>query len=149
MVIFIYLIMQSKDMKYKFIDEITSDVMFEAYGSDLKELFENSAEALFKIICKIEKVKATKEEIVEIKADNLKDLMFDWLQQLIALVDIKNMFFSKFKILEINENHLKAKIYGEEIKPETGETVVKAVTNHKYELKKEGNKYKVRVIVDI
>ena len=46
-----------KMQKYKFLDDITSDVMFEAYGKDLKELFENAAEALFSVICKIKKVK--------------------------------------------------------------------------------------------
>ena len=36
-------------MKYKFIDSLTSDVMFEAYGKTFKELFENAALALFSI----------------------------------------------------------------------------------------------------
>jgi SHS2 domain-containing protein len=29
-------------MKYKQIEDLTSDVLFEAYGKDLKEVFENS-----------------------------------------------------------------------------------------------------------
>ena len=28
--------------KFKIIDDLTSDVLFEAYGKDMKELFENS-----------------------------------------------------------------------------------------------------------
>ena len=36
--------------KYKFIEGLTSDVMFEAYGKDLKELFSNAAEAMFSVI---------------------------------------------------------------------------------------------------
>ena len=47
--------------KYKFIDDLTSDVLFEAYGKDLKELYANAAEAMFSIICQTEKVEAKKE----------------------------------------------------------------------------------------
>ena len=45
-------------MKYKFVEDLTSDVMYEAYGKDLKELFENAALALLSVICKIDKVKS-------------------------------------------------------------------------------------------
>ena len=136
-------------MKFKFIEDLTSDVMFEAYGNDLKELFENSATALFNVICKIDKVKTIKSLNVEIEGDNLKELLINWLQELIALVDIKEMFFSKFEILEVSEKRLKAKIYGEKISPEKGETVVKAVTYHNFKLEKNKKGYLVRVVFDI
>ncbi len=135
--------------KYKFLDDITSDVMFEAYGKDLKELFQNSAEALFSVICKIKKVKAKEKEEFLIKADKLDNLMLNWLQGLIAIVDTEQKFFSKFEIEEVDEKHVKAKLYGEPIKPELGETVVKAVTMYKYKLEKTSKGYKVRVSLDI
>ncbi|MDD5177884.1 MAG: archease [Candidatus Nanoarchaeia archaeon] len=136
-------------MNYKIVDDLTSDVMFESEGETLEELFENSAKALFSIMCKINKVKARNSMKVEIKAENLEELMFKWLQKLIATVDIEEMFFSKFKIEEISEKKLKAKIYGQGIKPELGETVVKAVTNYKFKVWKEKNKYFARVALDI
>jgi SHS2 domain-containing protein len=136
-------------MKYKFIDDITSDVMFEAYGKDLKELFQNAAEALFSVICKIKQVKPKEGEEFEIKAESLEDLMINWLQALIAIVDTEQKFFSKYIIEEIDETHLKAKLKGEPIKPELGETVVKAVTMYKYKLEKTNKGYKVTVSLDI
>ena len=135
--------------KYKFLDDITSDVMFEAYGKDLKELFQNAAEALFSVICKIKQVKPKEREEFQIKANKLEDLMLNWLQALIAIVDTEQKFFSKFEIEEIDETHLKAKLKGEPIKPELGETVVKAVTMYKYKLEKTDKGYKVRVSLDI
>jgi len=42
--------------KYKIIDDLKSDVMFEAFGKNLKELFENAAEALFSIICDVSSI---------------------------------------------------------------------------------------------
>lgn len=136
-------------MKYKFLDDITSDVMFEAYGKDLKELFQNAAEALFSVICKIKKVKAKEKEEFVIKAKNLEELMINWLQGLIAIVDTEQKFFSKFEIEEVDKEHVKAKLYGEPIKPELGETVVKAVTMYKYKLEETSKGYKVRVSLDI
>ncbi len=135
--------------KYKFLDNITSDVMFEAYGKDLKELFQNAAQALLSVICKIKQVKPKETEEFQIKANNLEDLMINWLQGLIAIVDTEQKFFSKIEIKEIDETHLKAKLKGEPIKPELGETVVKAVTMYKYKLEKTDKGYKVRVSLDI
>ena len=136
-------------MKYKFIDEIKSDVLYEAYGKDLKELFENAAEAMFTIICQIEKVKDEKSVDIEVQGKNLRETMWNWLSELIATVDIEHMFFSKFDIIEISETHVKAKIYGEEALPEKGETVVKSLTNYKFDVEKKSKSYKAIISLDI
>lgn len=136
-------------MRYKIIDKVTSDIMFEAYGNKPKQLFENAAEALFSIICDIKKVKPIKTKKVSTKSTNLQNLMFSWLQELIALVDIEEMFFSKFKIENINDKQLTATIYGESISPEKGNIVVKSVTNYNYKLEKTNKGYKVTVVLDI
>ena len=75
--------------------------------------------------------------------------MINWLQELIGLVDTDGIFFSRFHILEIDDKHLKAKLYGEGIRPELGETVVKAVTYYKYRFEKTGKGYAARVSLDI
>ncbi|MBW2989367.1 archease [Candidatus Woesearchaeota archaeon] len=136
-------------MKYKFIDKIRSDVMFEAYGKSLKELFQNAAEALFSVMCDIKKVKPKEKEEFQVKAASIEDLMLNWLQALIAIVDTEEKFFSRFSIEEIDETHLKAALYGEPIRPELGETVVKAVTMYRYKLEKDDKGYKATVSLDI
>jgi SHS2 domain-containing protein len=136
-------------MKYKFIDIITSDVLYEAYGKSLKELFENSAEALASIQCKIAEVEAKEPRLIELKADSLDELMIAWLQQIIASVDTEEMFFSKFDVQDISEKKLKAEIWGESISPEKGGTVVKAVTYYKFKLEKIKDKFKATISLDI
>jgi len=138
-----------KEMKFKIIEDLTSDVMFEAYGKNLKELFENSALALFSIMCKVDNVKNEKIKIISVKGSDVEDLMINWLQELIGLVDIDEMFFSKFKIEKITETNLKAKIYGDEIRPEVGEVVVKAVTYYGFNFEKTEKGYKVKVSLDV
>ena len=135
--------------KYKFIDDLTSDVMFEAYGKDLKELFENAAEAMFSLICDLKQVEAVETEKIQVKAENLEDLMINWLQALIAFVDTEERFYSKFNVLEIDEEHCIAEIGGETITPEKGNTQVKAVTLYKYKLEKTDSGYMVNVSLDI
>ena len=135
--------------KYRFIDDLTSDVMFEAYGKDLKEVFTNAAEAMFKVICQIGKVRPSKHILVKADGDNASQLMINWLQELIAAVDIEGMFLSRFDILEISEKHVKARCWGEPVSQEKGETVVKAVTYYKYLFSETPEGYVVRVALDI
>ena len=135
--------------KYRFIDDLTSDVMFEAYGKTLKALFENAAEALLSVICQIRKVRPRVEREIEMEADSVGELMFDWLQELIARVDVEDMFFSRFEVTEISETRLKARIWGEEADPGKGETVVKALTYYGYKFEKVKDGFRARVAMDI
>ncbi len=136
-------------MKYEFVDDLTSDVMFRAYGKGMKEVFENAASALFSVICQTGKVRNKVKKEVEVRGEGPEDLMFNWLQELISIVDIDMLFFSKFEVTEISKNHIRAKCYGEEADPAKGETVVKGVTGYKYEFKKTEKGYEVTVSLDI
>lgn len=136
-------------MKYKFIEDLKSDVMFEAYGKNLNELFENAALALLSVICDLKKVKPEKKERFEIKGTDLGDLMFNWLSAVIAISETENMFFSKVKVIEISSKKIVAELYGEPISPEKGGTVVKAVTYYGFNLEKTKKGYILRASLDI
>ena len=136
-------------MKYKQLKDLTSDVLFEAYGKDLKELFENSAEAVFSLMCKMELVKPVDETEVWVEGKDEEDLLFNWLEALIAQVDVDERFYSKFIVDEINGKKMKARIYGESISPEKGNVVVKSVTLYKFNLEKKEEGYVARFSLDI
>ena len=136
-------------MKYKFLDKITSDVMFEAYGKDMKELLINAAEALMSVVCEIDEVEAKEFVKFEAEGENEDELMINWLQSIIALVDTEEMFFKKFEIKEINGNSVKATGYGEPITPKKSGTVVKAVTYYKFQMEKTKEGLKATVSLDI
>ncbi|MBR9691366.1 archease [Candidatus Woesearchaeota archaeon] len=140
---------EGKKGKYKFIDELKSDVLFEVYGKDLKELFENAAEALFSVICQLDKVKPKEAEEFEMKGENLEGTFWNWLSGLIAIVDTEQKFYSKFEIEEVDETHVRAKLWGESIRPEIGETVVKSITNYRFSVEKKGKSYKATISLDI
>lgn len=139
--------------KFRFIENLTSDVMIEVYGKDLKELFSNAAYALFSIICEVKKVVPADSIELEVEGKDEKDLLFNWLQELISMVDIEESFFSKFDILKITKTanifKLKARIWGEPAKPELSGTLVKAVTYYNFDLKKTKEGWIAMVAFDI
>ncbi len=138
--------------KYKFIDDLTSDVMFEAYGKTIEELLENSALALFEVICQIEKIKPLKSKEIVVNGKNLEELVYNWLSKLISIVDTDCLFFSKFSVNVKEKNgayELKATAYGEDSKPEFGGTLAKAVTYYKFKVEKTSKGYMARVCLDI
>ena len=141
--------MNNKKAGYKFIDH-TADVMFEAYGSDLNELFENSGLALQELQVELKNVKS--KIIKEIKLENksVEMLLFDFLQELIFLKDTEQLIFSKIKV-KIKDDKLNGVCSGEKIDINKHECKVdaKAITLHKYEVKKIKDKWIARVIVDI
>lgn len=135
---------------FRFIDDLTSDVMFEARGKTLNEIFESAAMALFSVITQLNRVRHKKSVMVNVRGLDLEDLMFNWLQELITLVDTEEMFFSKFEVsVDENKKTLQAKCYGEEAKANKSGTVVKAVTYYKFRFEKTKNGYLANVSLDI
>jgi SHS2 domain-containing protein len=138
-------------MKYQFIEDLTSDILFEAYGKNIKELFENSAEALFSVICKIKEIEPKQKIEFEFSGEDLDGTLYNFLSNLLAESEIAELFLSKFNVQIKKENsQYKGKVvaYGEPITPEKGETVVKAITYYKFKVEKNGI-YKAKVSCDI
>ncbi len=137
-------------MKYKFFDH-TADVLFEAEGKTLNELFEAAALATEETQVDLKTVKPKITKKITLEKDNVEMLLFDFLQELIFLKDAERLLFSKFEI-KIKEGYkLEAKLYGEIIdqKKHTLNVDVKAVTLHRFEVKKAKNGWFARIILDI
>ncbi len=138
-------------MKYRFLEDLTSDVLFESYGSTLEELFENSAEALFSVICEIDKIEPKEKIEFEFEGKNLEDALYYFLSNLLAESEINEVFLCKFEVeIQESEEGYKGKVValGEKITPEKGGTVVKGITNYKFKIER-SREYKATVSCDI
>jgi SHS2 domain-containing protein len=137
--------------KFEFVDITTADVAFVAYGKDLNELFENAALAFFEVMINTEQIKLKTKREIKVDGDDLVSLMFNWLNELLIYVDGENLAFSKFDVKVDEKFNLDATCSGEKIdlKRHETRTAVKACTYHKLEVKKTGNQWRARVIVDI
>ena len=140
-------------MKYHFLENIAvADVAFDAYGKNPAEVFENCALALFDIMCTISKIKPTIQREITVESTTLKQLLYDFLEELIFIKDTEQMLFSKFDVHLENETKLKVVAHGDSIKnipPEELRNDAKAITLHQFELVKEKSGWRARVIVDI
>ncbi len=138
-------------MKYKFLEDIAiADVAFDAYGSNLNELFENSALALFDCMVNLKDLKGKIKKTIKIKAKNIEDLLYKFLSEIVYIKDTKQLVFKKAKV-KIKDFKLEATLYCDKIDYNTQElrNDVKAITLHQFEIKKVKNRWKARIVIDI
>ena len=135
---------------YELIDH-TADVAIKAYGKTLSEAFENAAKGMFDIITNNSNIENIGQYNIELEADNLEQLLVDWLSELLFLNSANNLVFGFFKVdLDEKKGRLSAKVFGEKFdisKHKIG-TEIKAVTYHILEVKN-SKPYHVQVLFDI
>ena len=139
-------------MQYKYFDH-TADVMFEAYGKSLEETFINSGLAMFNILTDITKVKKDASFKISVEADKLEKLLFEFLDELIFLMDTEFVLISGFENMKIVEDNgmfsLEATALGDQASNYETHGDVKAPTYNEMNLKKTDSGYVFRVVVDI
>ena len=140
-------------MNYKFFDH-TADVLFEAEGKDLDELFEACGLATEETQVDLKDVEEKIKKEISLEKDNIEMLLFDFLQELIFLKDAELLLFSSIKVSITEKNkkyRLKAVLKGEKLDQKKHELKVdvKAVTLHRFEVGKVGKGWFARVILDI
>jgi SHS2 domain-containing protein len=143
---------QNFNLGYKFLDDLTSDVMFEAYGVTFEEMLENAATAMFSVICNIKNVQPIQSIGIKFCVNSWEDALYEWLSLLLTQSEIKGLFLSKFevKIKETNSTIMvSGKAWGEPISREKSGTVVKGITYYGFSVKKTPTGYKSRVAIDI
>ena len=137
--------------KFKYLEDVAiADIAFEAYGKNLNEVFENCAYAFFDMTCNPKTVKQKIKKVITLKDKDEKNLLYNFLSELIFLKDSKQLIFSKLKV-DIKDGKLNANLYGDKINSEEQElrNDIKAITLHMFNLQKTKNNYKATVVVDI
>jgi len=136
--------------KYDIIDH-TADIGVKAYGKTLSEAFENAAYGMFDIITDKSEIDKIGQYDINLEADDLEQLLVDFLSELLFLNSAENIVFSFFKVsLNEKEKSLSANTFGEKFdlsKHKIG-AEIKAVTYHMLEVNK-NKKCSVQVLFDI
>lgn len=119
-------------MQFQFIDH-TADCKFEAYGSTIEQVFENAAYALFTIICS-QPIKQQHTHTISVTARDKQALLFDFLNQLIAISEQHHFLLGKVNTITItqtpNNYTLSATISGDNFQKYRINTTVKSATYH-------------------
>jgi SHS2 domain-containing protein len=81
--------------------EHTADIIIECWGPSLEKAFEQAAKATFEVILDTTTVSPLESVYLSVQGIDLKELLVEWVGALIALIDTKNQFYSKFEVAEI------------------------------------------------
>ena len=140
---------------YRFLDDVAlADLAFEASGDSLQELFQGATNALCEAMAEPASVGTTWTQEIHREERDPAALLFDWLSDLVYWKDAASVVFSK-AALNLRGEHglliLDATLFGEHVNPDvhTLRADVKGVTKHLYELKQDGKRWVVRVVVDV
>ncbi len=115
--------------------EHKADIGIRGIGKTLQEAFEEIARAMFEIMFDLTQVGMDINVEIKVNAQNLEELLVEWLNALLTEKDIHNTVFAHFKIEKIKQIEngdwiLEGKAYGEELNIEKHkpEVEVKAAT---------------------
>jgi SHS2 domain-containing protein len=134
--------------RYELIEH-TADIGINAFGKDLPEAFASAAYGMFSIIAEVDSVREVETRHVEVSADDVEGLLFEWLNGLLYYFDVEMLLFKRFDIIKFGDNRLAADCHGEKYDPSRHhlKTGVKSATYHMLEVDRSNNR--VRVIFDI
>lgn len=140
---------------YEFLDH-TADIQIHAWGHNLKETFENAAMAMTAYITDIDKVEISTNETVQVEAEDLKGLLYRFLDEVLYLFNADPYLLSKrVKILDFQIDtspyKIKAECYGEpfDMTKHPQGTEIKAITYSAMKIHNSTDRHEVYFIVDI
>ncbi|MBU0929711.1 MAG: archease [Nanoarchaeota archaeon] len=134
-------------MKYKFLEH-RADAKFQAFGKSLEECFINAALAMTSVMTDYKKIKSKITYKIKVNGIDKKSLLYNFLEQLLILLDTESFLLHEVKNIRIKDNHLEAEFVGDKF--ENNYTIkinIKAVTYNDMEIKEKP--YMVQVVVDI
>jgi SHS2 domain-containing protein len=134
-------------MKYEFLPH-TADIKFKAYGENLQETFENVILAFSEFVAKGEKIKPKKGKIINVSGDDKENLLYNFLEELIYLMDAENFVVAKGDVF-FRGNNLRAELFGDDAKNYKELDYAKAATYAEIEVKEEKGKCVVQAVIDV
>lgn len=105
-------------MRFEYLqDEATADLAIKAYGNNLKEVFKISALAIMDTLVDIKTISSQEIIFFSKKAKDLKSLFYNFLEEIIFLLDSRGLVFNSIEINDLDEKNflvnvtLKGEVY--------------------------------------
>ena len=141
---------------YSYLDH-PSDVYVHIVADSLEEIFEDAAKATFEVMLDTSSVNEVQVLEVEVKAKDLEQLLYMWVDNLLLIFDSNSFAVARAKVDKLKEGEgenkyfIKGKIYGEEYDPKRhGQRVgVKAMTYSLMRIFQSGEKWEAYFVLDI
>lgn len=129
----------------------TADAGLEIWSHDLKGLFIQAGLALSSLMTDLKHINVEQSFSVSVRADTIEELLVNWLNEIIYLTDVKDVFIKEFNIQMITHQEIKAELGGEAIDPNKHFLLseVKAATYHNLLVTEKNGCYCATIIVDL
>lgn len=139
-------------MSYSYPEEgPAADLLVEATGKTLDEAFSQIALGMFNMMTPLEGIEDKEEFVVEAEGNDLENLLFNLMDELLFINDVEFLVPKSIKITIDKENlSAVAVCRGERFSAKTHEVgiAVKAVTYHMMEINKTSEGWIVRTVFD-
>lgn len=140
------------DGKYIFLEH-AAEVKFQAYGPNLDTAFTNAGYALVQIYCEPATLQPTQHIDIHLTATTLQQLLYDYLSQIIVLIDAEHLVVGTISNLTItgkNDKYsLTAELVCQHARSVTFDTDVKSITYHQMDITQNDQGAQVTVVVDV
>lgn len=133
-------------MKFVFLEH-TADIKFKCFGKALNEIFENAALALADYSSGGKKIKNARGKIIEVIAQDNESLLYNFLDELLYLIDAENFIVSKAQVL-LRGNNLRAELFGDDAS-KYHLSHIKAATYSEMYIKQTEKGWEAQVVLDV
>jgi len=135
--------------------EHTTDAYIEAWGPTLERAFAQAAEAFYETMLNVQKIDPILEEHIQVAGHDKKELLYNWIEQLLLEFDIKAMVYASYHIIiapdDLTSFKLRGKVRGEKYDrgKHGAKTEVKGVTYHLMTIEEDAKEAKIKFILDL
>ena len=138
--------------RYEYIDH-TADLKVKAYGKTLEEAFVNAATGGFDFLTGEGKVKGKIEKRIIIESKREESLLYDFIEQLLFLLDTECFLFCGAKDAKITRKKegllFECAALGDNCRNYTTQGDIKAITYSEMKIEKTPGGFTVQVVYDI
>jgi len=142
---------------FRFLEDIAlADSAFEAGGDSPSELFAAAARAVIETLADPRTVAPALTKEVTRHDPSVDTLLFDWLSDIVFLKDAEGLVFHHAACVVSQDGpdgpwHLKGTLTGAPIDPAHHDlrADIKAITKHRYEVRKDDGTWSATVVMDI
>lgn len=113
----------------------TADKKIHAKGKTLAEAFGEGALAFYNIIVDIKEVNKVRKKKVEVEAESKEALLYDFIDELVYILDTESFIGCEVKEIKIEGNKLTVTLLGDDYKNYEHHGDVKAMTYYEMEIK--------------
>lgn len=131
--------------------EVTADVGITAWGDSLEELFVNAARGMFALMIESGTARPARTLPVEACGADLPSLLVAWLNELLYRCEVEEWAPSDVRVLGLESGRVRGELVGEPADRERHrfKGVVKAATYHLLECRRNGERWRARVVFDV